>query len=35
VNTLLTAEELRTIDVPRDYIGVADRLRVALLNEGL
>ena len=34
VATLLTVDELRTIDVPEEYIGAAERLRVALLNEG-
>ena len=34
VSALLTAEELRTIDVPEDYLGAADQMRRALLDEG-
>jgi 3-carboxy-cis,cis-muconate cycloisomerase len=34
VTALLTAEELRTIDVPEEYLGAADAMRLALLNEG-
>ena len=34
VSALLTAEELRTIDVPEDYLGAADQMRRALLDDG-
>jgi adenylosuccinate lyase len=34
VSGLLTAEDLRTIDVPEEYLGAAEELRIALLNEG-
>ena len=30
--TLLTADEVRSIDVPEDYLGAAERMRVALLR---
>ena len=30
--TLLTADEVRSIDVPDDYLGAAERMRVALLQ---
>jgi 3-carboxy-cis,cis-muconate cycloisomerase len=33
VSDLLTADELRTIDAPDGYLGAAEQMRVALLNE--
>jgi 3-carboxy-cis,cis-muconate cycloisomerase len=34
VSKALSADELRSIDVPEDYIGAADQMRRSLLNEG-
>jgi 3-carboxy-cis,cis-muconate cycloisomerase len=33
VSDLLTPDELRIIDTPNDYLGAAEQMRVALLNE--